>query len=262
MKTEASEVTDDGIVTFLEAEVDAMVAREGRTNVPTLGEGIGNSQNGYRASPWLDSMAFSSDLPTFAQGRPSLPPSFPVSSGSQFQHFLLSAQYPTTGLPESGEWHGMEGPLGAIALANVAGNPPLAKHHRSMTPNLAPPVRQAFAQGSVSLWAGNAHPSNSRFHPYAPIAPSYQRAASLDPMTFLHRGSPFQRRLPNVRGFEHVDYYEEQGEKAGPSNGAQPQGHDGNQTAGASKDEQYQIIGKSDGRMPGVDEEWTENLAA
>ncbi|WVQ97781.1 hypothetical protein IAU59_004895 [Kwoniella sp. CBS 9459] len=184
MKTEASESTEDDIATLLEAEVDAMAAREDRSySVPgdiaigtddqfsfTYGDGSSNFHKQF--SPLR---------------LPMLPPTQSTTTEFAAQHVMPGLPLGRSTMHRSSPaepWH-------MSSTLNLQNGSFLSKRHRSMTPNLPPSGRSSLSTPINHLQA-SPYMGNPRFHPYGHSAVNTNtqyvaRAASLDPIAFQHR---------------------------------------------------------------------------
>ncbi|WWC67640.1 uncharacterized protein I206_101550 [Kwoniella pini CBS 10737] len=156
LKTEASESTEDDIAILLEAEVDAMAARETK---------------GYHVSaPPEQSYALS-----FGQSQPVSSGHFSPSRVSMLSPSFSGAEdHPSHVMPNSQsgrsplvrpDWTPMSNPAIFGALSE---NPLFSKRHRSMTPNLPPSGRTNITESHTAFQASNTYLGASRYHPYAP----------------------------------------------------------------------------------------------
>nr|XP_031861867.1 uncharacterized protein CI109_002696 [Kwoniella shandongensis]KAA5528939.1 hypothetical protein CI109_002696 [Kwoniella shandongensis] len=189
MKTEASESTEDDMATLLEAQVDAMAARENR-GYPSGTGGL------LRADGAYPSYAEINQSGQYNAARLPFPPT----------SFDGSDSYATLNLPSESHLHRPQATPISTNWPNLGGlydqsiptgahhtNGFLAKRqrHRSMTPSLGGSHRAPVA-GQTGL-RSSPYLGPARYHPYSVAALSsgtqtFPRAASLDPSAFQTRG--------------------------------------------------------------------------
>lgn len=221
MKTEASESTEDDMATFLEAEVDAMVATESR-NLSSVMDGFGGIQNtmhnevpypmagNYRARQ-LSLNLLLSGRPESGSSRSHGPPSHPIPSDATMQLSHASAQQ-LQRKSIGGEWTGFGMPFRSLPPRHSPNtNAVLAKRHRSMTPNLSAANRTGFAGSSGMLrMSPGLNPSQTHSGPPPSVQMSvlphpgldqqpYHRSTSLDPAAFgTRRSQPSMNNMSDI----------------------------------------------------------------
>ncbi|WVF70104.1 hypothetical protein IAT40_004892 [Kwoniella sp. CBS 6097] len=186
-KTEASESTEDDIATLLEAEVDAMAAREDRSySVPgEISKGI---EDQY---PFAYGDNTSNLHKRFSPVRlPMLPPTQSATTEIATHHVLPGLPFGRGAMHRS-DWASPAEPYNMSSTTGLQTGSFLTKRHRSMTPNLPPSGRSSLNTGLGHLQA-SSYLGNTRFHPYGhnSVGTDTQyvaRAASLDPAAFQHR---------------------------------------------------------------------------
>ncbi|KAK6904041.1 hypothetical protein I203_107555 [Kwoniella mangroviensis CBS 8507] len=188
MKTEASESTEDDIAIMLEAEVDAMAARESRGHPTSTNSSIINSDHIYSLAYGENTSALQGH---FSPARlPMLPPSFAGTEdiGGNTIGTVHAGRTPSV----RPDWSSLGNPVPPM-FRSVAENAFSTKRHRSMTPNLPPSGRTSLTEPHVSLQPSSSYLGASRYHPYIssttvhPGSHPYTRATSLDPSAFLGR---------------------------------------------------------------------------
>ncbi|WVW78778.1 hypothetical protein I302_100740 [Kwoniella bestiolae CBS 10118] len=203
MKTEASESTEDDIAILLEAEVDAMAARENR--------GFSASMNSTVNAEHLYGLNYG-EVSTSLQGHfsparlPMLPPSFSgVNEYGENLQSHIQADRPQTVRPD---WTSTMTNSVPTISGHVAESAFVNKRHRSMTPNLPLSGRTSITEPHVPHYSPSSYLSTSRFHPYAPSTvnqglPPFTRAASLDPSALLSRTPIYDDGLPIDQSSQH-----------------------------------------------------------
>ncbi|OCF76623.1 hypothetical protein I204_02321 [Kwoniella mangroviensis CBS 8886] len=188
MKTEASESTEDDIAIMLEAEVDAMAARESRGHPTSTNSSMINSDHIYSLAYGENTSALQGH---FSPARlPMLPPSFAGTEdiGGNTIGTVHAGRTPSV----RPDWSSLGNPV-PLMFRSVAENAFSTKRHRSMTPNLPPSGRTSLREPHVSHQPSSSYLGASRYHPYissATVHPGshpYTRATSLDPSAFLGR---------------------------------------------------------------------------
>lgn len=197
LKTEASESTEDDMARFLEAEVDAMAARDGRIFSIAAEANLDHTFN-QTGALGAQSMALPEDqrMQDYSAMAASSMPHYPPT-----QHLHRDSG--------SNEWLAYNEHFPSQIATSSPMIPP--RRHRSMTPHLFQPGNPL---GNSLMSVGPpVHPSilvhrPQRYSPYpASIPPGaligkdqrfipYQRATSLDPSAFQSRYTPDSRPPP------------------------------------------------------------------
>ncbi|WWC59157.1 uncharacterized protein I303_101705 [Kwoniella dejecticola CBS 10117] len=196
LKTEASESAEDDITLLLEAEVDAMAAREHHKYQSARHTSLNLDQT-YDFKFGQSDQVVSDHSPARIA---ALPPPFSSSeaySGHSMTHLhpghtsLLRTDWVSPGNP----------PL----LSGFVDNASFSKRHRSMTPNLPPTGRTNTGEAHLPFQPTNSYFNATRYHPYGTsqaLAGSHHftRAASLDPSALLNRPLSYGSHVTETEG--------------------------------------------------------------
>ncbi|KAK8846718.1 hypothetical protein IAR55_005805 [Kwoniella newhampshirensis] len=194
MKTEASESTEDDMATLLEAQVDAMAARNARDYSVAV-ERSGRIDEEY-ALTYGEGSLIKAAVPYNPASGPFLSSSVVGSNNVAAQSMLATSHQQSHGPAMASSWASMGGSFNQAGLSHSTGLLAKRHRHRSMTPNL-PGTHRPSHSGTPGLQT-----AAFRYHPYSSTflstaAQPFTRAASLDSSAFPVRDIPYEMYMSN-----------------------------------------------------------------